>query len=269
MWKSRSVFRMGAFVGALIWAAYLGAPSLSLSQDPPFKPGETLTYDVTWSVFPAGQVNVMLREPADHSPQAYEVVTSARSQGAVSLLYKVRNEFHAFFDPRTTCSFEIHKKINEGRRHRETRIVFDATRRLAILDETDLNNPKATAKHDENEIPACVADVITAFYYVRRQPMKVGTPIVLAINDGSKTHVVTVEVQAREQIETPLGTQDAFRVEPKVFEGLYKRKGRMLIWFSDDERRLPLRIKTSIAVGTITGTLTSVTNAEETRSVAH
>jgi hypothetical protein len=32
----------------------------------------------------------------------------------------------------------------------------------------------------------------------------------------------------------------------------------MLIWFSDDEQRLPLRIKAAIAVGTITGTLRSV-----------
>ena len=66
-----------------------------------------------------------------------------------------------------------------------------------------------------------------------------------------------MDVQAREQIQTPLGTRFAFRVEPTVFGGLYKRKGRMLIWFSDDEQRLPLRIKASMSIGTITGTLKS------------
>ncbi len=259
----------GAIFGLLMWAFPLNAQIHSLVPAAPFHPGETLTYDVTWSVFPAGQVTVTLRRAEERFPGAYEVITTARSQGLVSLLYNVRNEFHSFFDPATTCSQEILKKINEGRRLKETRIVFDTTRKLAILDERDLKKSDEPPRHDENEIPACVADVITAFYYVRRQPIEVGTPILLPINDGSKTHEVTVEVQAREQIETPLGTKDAFRVEPKVFEGLYKRKGRMLIWFSDDGQRLPLRIKASVKVGTITGDLKSVTNATDPDLPAH
>jgi hypothetical protein len=224
----------------------------------PFGPGETLTYDVTWTIFPAGQVTATLARVEGGSPETYEVITTARSQGFVSLLYNVQNEFRSLFDPQTTCSKQILKKINEGRRHRDTRIVFDAARKLAVLDETDPTKPDAPRKHAENEIPSCVTDVITAFYFVRRQPLRVGEQIRLPINDGAKTYEVSVEIQAREQIQTPLGTRAAFRVEPKVFGGLYTRKGRMLVWFSDDEQRLPLRIKAAIAVGTITGTLRSV-----------
>jgi hypothetical protein len=55
-------------------------------------------------------------------------------------------------------------------------------------------------------------------------------------------------------------------VEPKVFSGLFKRKGRMLVWFSDDDQHLPLRIKFMIAVGPITATLKSVTHAAEKSS---
>ena len=224
----------------------------------PFNPGETLTFDVTWSVFPAGQVTATLARVEGRSPEAYEVITSARSQGFVSVLYPVDNELHSLFDPRTLCSIQIHKKINEGRRHRDTRIVFDTNKKLAILDEHDPSEAAAPPKHAENEIPVCVEDVVTAFYYVRHKPLRVGDQIRLPINDGAKTYDVTVDVQAREQIQTPLGTRAAFRVEPKVFRGLYQRPGRMLIWFSDDEQRLPLRIKASISMGTITGTLKSV-----------
>jgi hypothetical protein len=237
---------------AVPWGAAEVAPSL------PFSPGETLTYDVTWSIFPAGEVTATLKQVDGSSPDTYEVITRAQSQGVVSLLYKVQNEFHSLFNPRTFCSQEIHKKVNEGSRHKDTRIVFDGARHLAILDELDLSKPDAPPKHAENEIPACVTDVITAFYYVRGHPLHVGEQIRLPINDGAKTYDVSVEVQAREQIQTPLGARFAFRVEPRVFGGLYKRKGRMLIWFSDDEQRLPMRIKASMPVGTITGTLRSV-----------
>lgn len=228
---------------------------------PPFSPGETLAYDVTWSVFPAGRVVATLAgQPKDHG-SSYEVKTTAESKGFVSLLYDVEDEYHSFFNPGTLCSQSISKNVSEGRRHKETRIQFDYGRKLAILDEHDPTNSKAPPKHDEKSIPACVEDVVSAFYYLRGQPLQVGKTINLAVNDGSKTTEVVVEVQAREPIQTGIGTRTALRVEPKIFGALYPRKGRMLIWFSDDAQRLPLRIKMMITIGDITGTLASVTFA--------
>lgn len=242
----------------------LVVPRLAPSQvEPHFAPGETLTYDVTWSIFPAGQVVARLTRLEGDSLGAYEVITTARTVGVVDLLFNVQNEFRSTFDPKTVCSRRIWKWINEGRRHREIHIVFDPLRRLAIRDERDPTKPKTPSQHDENEIPECVADVVTAFYVVRRQPLPVGKQLMVPINDGAKTYEVTIEIQARENIQTPLGARAAIRVEPKVFGGLYKRKGRMQIWFSDDEQRLPLRIKASVSVGTLTGNLKSVSTAPQ------
>jgi hypothetical protein len=260
--------RPGRFLsGVLLALLWVGPQPASVEQSAhPFSPGETLTYDVTWSVFRAGEVTATLRSVNEGPHDAYEAITTARSQGFVSLLFDVQNEFRSLFDPQTLCSSRITKKINEGRRHKDTSIVFDRVRKLAILDEHDLTKPGAPPKHTENDIPACVEDVVTAFYYLRRQQFELGHSIKLPVNDGSKTHEVTVEVQAREKIQTPLGDMEAFRVEPKVFSGLFKRKGRMLIWFSADERHLPLRIKAMIAVGSITGTLRAVTEQPASQS---
>jgi hypothetical protein len=233
--------------------------ALAQERPAPYALGETLTYAVTWSIFRAGEVAATLQSVGAAIGDAYEVKTTARSQGFVSLLFPVQNEFHSFFDPQTVCSRRISKKVNEGRRHKETEIVFDAARGLAVLDERDLARPNAPPKHAENPIPSCVEDVVTAFYFLRWQRFELGRAIRVPVNDGSKTYEVTVEVQARERIATPLGNRDAFRVEPKVFGGLFKRKGRMLIWFSDDEQHLPLRISFMITMGSITGTLKSVT----------
>jgi hypothetical protein len=234
----------------------------------PFTPGEILTYDVTWSVFRAGEVTATLRSTGAGSNDAYEVTTTARSQGFVSLLFDVNNEFRSLFSPQTLCSQRIVKKINEGRRHKDSLIIFDTIRKLALLDERDLSQANAPAKHAENEIPACVEDVVTAFYYLRRQHLEVGHTIELPVNDGSKTQRVVVEVQAREKLQIPMGTFDAFRVEPKVINGLLKRKGRMLIWFSADNQQVPLRIKAMISLGSITGTLRSVSHAPPEASPA-
>lgn len=248
-------------VSAVLFLATLGVSQTQEQVPSPFAPGETLTYDVDWAIFPAGTVVATLRGTGNGPSDDYEVETSARSQGFSSLLYTVQDDFHSFFSPRTMCSQHIFKEVNEGSRHLRTDILFDAKRRLAILDEQYPAKPNLPSKHAENAIPPCVEDIVTAFYYVRRQPFHVGEAIRLPINDGAKTYEVTAQVQAREQIQTPMGTRWAFRVEPTVFRGLYKRKGRMLIWFSDDQQRLPLRIKVMISIGTITGTLKSVTFA--------
>jgi hypothetical protein len=256
---------LGVCLGLL---ALRGAETLNAQHQPelPFSPGETLTYDVTWSVFPAGQVIATLLGPGKKGETGYEVKTTAESRGFVSLLYEVEDEFHSFFNPNTLCSEKITKSIHEGRRRRQTEINFDYARKVAVLDERDPTNPNARPKHEEKSIPACVEDVVSAFYYLRNQPLQVGQKIKLAVNDGSKTTEVEADVQGREQITTGLGTLTALRVEPKIFGALYPRKGRMLIWFSDDSRHLPLRIRMTISFGTITGTLASVTNSGEKTS---
>ena len=236
------------------------SPAASL-RPLPFAPVETLTYNLTWSVFAAGQLVTTLSQSGGSAGDPYEIKAVARSRGFVSLLYQVHDEFHSVFDPTNLCSLRISKSIQEGRRHKETRIVFDSQRKLAIFDERDLARPGDPPKHVETETPGCVADLVTAFYYLRAQPMQVGQQILVQVNDGNQTSEVTGLVQAREEIQTPLGRRFAFRVEPTVFGGLYKRKGRMQIWFSDDPQRLPLRIKAVISVGTIVGELTSATHS--------
>jgi hypothetical protein len=223
----------------------------------PFAPGEKLTYSVTWSVFPAGEVTAEVQRAGDPGG-GYQVVTTARSHGFVSLLYNLDDEFRTRFSPGTLCAESISKRVNEGRRRKQTEIVFDPARQMAVLDERNLSKPGEPPKHDEHPIPACVQDVVSAFYFLRAQPLHVGDRIMVPLNDGAATTDVSVEVQARELIDTPQGRRWAFRLEPTVFGKLYKRKGQMFIWLSDDEQRLPLQIKAMMAVGTITGTLQSV-----------
>ncbi len=257
MQKTGSIFRLAATLLACSCLMLGGLPPAPAPS--PFAPGETLTFNVSWSVFPAGTVVATLKQQSINNQDAYVVDTVARSRGFVSLLFNLRDDLHSVFNPATLCSEQITKSINEGRRHRQTKIVFDNVRHVAILDETDPTRASQPPKHVENPIPACAEDIVTGFYYLRSQPIQVGKSIKVYVNDGSTTHEVVVEVQARERIDTHWGPRYAFRLEPRVFGDLFKRKGRMLIWISDDAQRLPLRIKAMILVGDIVGDLQSVT----------
>lgn len=251
----------GALIGMFLLLAGTGTSAQPNKERPlPFTPGETLTYNVKWSIFPAGEVTATLTGDAHDAAGTYLVTTTARSEGFVSLLYKVQDEFRSVFNPETLCSAQISKRINEGGRHKITRITFDGGQGLAILDERDTEAKNKPPKHAEHKIPPCVQDIISAFYFVRSQPLHVGENIKLAVNDGSKTTTVIAAVTARRKIRTPLGVHEALRVEPAVFGNLYeKRKGKLVIWFSDDKYHYPLQIKATLKLGAITGTLASVT----------
>ncbi|HUZ45876.1 MAG TPA: DUF3108 domain-containing protein [Terriglobia bacterium] len=265
------IARAGIIVfGILLTLSAAGVPSQAAPKDPlPFNPGETLNYDVNWSIFHAGEVTAtLLRDPRGAS-NVFVIKTTARSEGFVSILYKVQDEFRSLFNPDTRCSLGISKQINEGRRHRSVNIAFDSVRQVAVLNERNLSKPKDPPKHGEHEIPPCVQDIVSGFYYLRSQPLRVGDKIHLAVNDGSKTTRVVAVVLDREKLQTPMGTMDALRVEPRVFGTLYKKiKGRMTIWFSDDPHHYPLRIKADLLVGSITGTLTSIPGAPHPGSAA-
>lgn len=56
---------------------------------------------------------------------------------------------------------------------------------------------------------------------------------------------------AREQQKTILGTVWCFRVEPEVFgeNRLVEQKGNMILWITDDARRLPVRSQINTNIG--------------------
>jgi uncharacterized protein DUF3108 len=221
---------------------------------------ETLSYDVTWSVFNAGKVTATLDQASGTPDDDVHARAVARSQGFASLLFDVQDQFDSTFTSGTVCSQHIVKKVQEGSRHRDFDVAFDPARHLALLTERDLAAPQAPPRHAENAIPACVQDVVSAFYYARRQPLKVGQSFHVPVNDGGKTYDILVEVEGREPVQTGLGTLAAFRLEPRVFGDFYKRKGRMWVWISDDEHRYPLKVKMAISIGAITATLKSASN---------
>jgi len=223
----------------------------------PFEVGERLTYNVSWKVFDAGIATMTLAEKTSfQSEDTYRISATVYSTGIVSALFKVVDVFESLFQARDLCSRRITKKIQEGRRHRETIVTFDAKARRARMEDRDLNRPDLSPKRVESPVPPCVQDVISALYVIRTKTLRVGELVLFPINDGGRTYDVTVEIQAQEEVRTPAGTFQAFRLEPKVFDGLFKSKGRLFVWVTADASRMPVQLKAKINIGTITAALT-------------
>lgn len=244
----------------LVWVSSLLHPLAAQEGQPPFGPGEKLRYEVQWRLIPAGEAELSLE--ADSRPGWWKAVAKAHSLGYVSNLYKVEDEYAAVFRNPTFCSAGIRKVIHEGDRHREVEIQFDERRRLARLRDRDVSG-NTPSRQEQFSIPECVHDILSALYFVRSQRFEVGRSFEFPLSDGARTLSIRLEVQALEEVQTEIGKFEAFRVEPDVFSGqLFKQKGRMFVWFSNDERRLPVQLLAQIGIGRIVATLTSVEREE-------
>ena len=237
--------------------------SQSSAQQPklPFASGEKLRYAVKWRGVPAGEAELILGKE-DNALGRWKITAKASSVGYVSNIYKVEDEYQSIFRRPTLCSSEIRKTINEGDRHRVVTLVFDQRRRLALFTDRAATG-NAPPRQAQSSIPDCVHDILSAIYFVRTRPLTVGQPIDIPVNDGSRTVRLRVEVDAKEEVKTPIGTFQTTRVEPDLFSGnLYKGKGRMFVWYSDDSSHIPVQMRAQIGIGTITASLIAIERSE-------
>ncbi len=221
----------------------------------PFSAGETLEYDVAWRIFGAGKATMSLARDTSGAQPQWRATVEAHSTGIVSRLYNVQDVFSSTFLAGSLCSEQIVKTMHEGSRHREIRIDFEKQRQMAVLREMDVSKNRLV-RQAENPIPACAFDVVSAFYQVRSQKLEIGKVFQVPPNDGSRTILIDIEVQGREEIKTPAGTFQTIRVEPQVFGGtLFKRSGRMQLWLTDDASHKLVELRAKLFIGTITATL--------------
>jgi hypothetical protein len=206
---------------------------------------ERLSYTIEWRLIHAGNMVVDSGPTSD----ALKLV----SAGMVSALYKVDDTYRVQFDS-SFCASSSLMNSTEGSRRRETTINFDRNRDRAFLTEKDLIKNAIVSRTDV-QIPHCAHEVITALKQLRRTKVDVGQSVQIPVTDGRKSAAVKVEAQERERVITPAGAFNTVRYEVNILNGVvYSRSGRVFVWLTDDERRLPVqfRLRMNFPLGTVT-----------------
>lgn len=69
--------------------------------------------------------------------------------------------------------------------------------------------------------------------------------------DG-KLYPLKIIVHAKEKVTVPAGVFSCYKVEPLLqSEGIFRQKGRLIIWLTDDNHRLPVKMTSKISIGNI------------------
>ncbi|HWR73095.1 MAG TPA: DUF3108 domain-containing protein [Nitrospirota bacterium] len=219
------------------------------------KPGEILTYDISWSrIVTAGIAIMETREGTlPDGKQVLRFIATTHSAGLVDIFYRVNDRLESVYDPGTMRSLTFSLNQSHGKEKKRRELVFDHANKTVISTLND--DPPVTII-----IPDQVQDALSSLYYLRtRDDFIVGKAIIIYVHDSGKNWSVEAQTLGREKVKTPAGEFATIKVRTfPTYEGVFMNKGDIFIWLTDDSRKIPVLMKSTISIGSIVTTLTKM-----------
>jgi hypothetical protein len=208
-------------------------------------PAAKYVFSVRWQMFKAGTSSVSM----ERSGSALHVAATADSAGFPDKVFHVHDLFNAEVDPRSFCTLHVSKHNDEGPHRRDFNIALDYAQAKSRVDAVDLKTSET--KHTEFDIPPCVTDIVSGFFYVASLPLTPGFTQTFPVNDNGKTINARVEVESRETVTGPTGEFQTLRVKAEPISGPMEGKAVLWVWFTDDTRRMPVQMKSKLGFATL------------------
>ena len=227
--------------------------------DFPFYPGEKLTFQLKWSLIPAGKaVLEVLPMETINGIKSYHFVMTAKTNSFVDLFYKYRSRIDAYTDIKMTHSILYKKKQRVGSKKKEVTVNFNWGKNKATYS-TSTSNKK---RKPIDVLPGSF-DPFSAFYYTRLFDPAKNSIIKQPVTDGKKCIIGKASVIKRETIKVAGKTYDTYLIEPDLehIGGVFEKSEDAIIqlWVTADKRRIPVQIKSEVVVGSFVGELVSDT----------
>ncbi len=227
------------------------------ATDLPFQPGEKLIFQLRWTIIPAGESTLeVLPMETVNGIKAYHFLLTAESNAFVDIFYKVRDRMDAFVNADVTHSILYKKKQREGKSHRDIVVSFDWQHKKAQY--TNFNE-----KLPPIDILPGSFDPLSAFYFIRLVDFKGKSTIERPITDGKECIIGRLSIIKRETIHVTAGTYDTYLIEPEIkhIGGVFEKSkdAKIQLWVTADKRKIPVKIKSKVVVGSFVGELVSAT----------
>ena len=215
-----------------------------------FDVGEKLTFAVKYGFVTAGIAEFSIPRKSKLSGRdVYNITFQVNTVPSFDVFYKVRDRYETYLDAEGLFPWRFEQHIREGGYSRDFSAFFDQRR------------GKAKTSEGTYEIPEYVNDIVSAFYLARTfdySKLKIGDKFNLQNFYKDKVYPLDVVYHGKETVSVEAGTFRCIIVEPLVQEGgLFKSEGNIIVWLTDDELHLPVKVKTKIIIGSIDAELTS------------
>lgn len=226
-----------------------GRAAVARAESPvPFKVGETLSWDVSWSLFPvtAGTAVATVREkkPSFNST-AYYIVAEGRPVPLVAALHTLYYKMDTLLDSVGLLSQRGSLYSEEGSDRRTSTTRFDRAMRRAFFEQ------KAdTTVAADFAVPQQTQDGLAAFYALRGRALKAGDRVTIPVADSGVLYTTQVDVGPLETVSVPFGRASAWKLKIGITDATNQPVWRdIALWISNDARRLPVKMQAELPVG--------------------
>ncbi|MDD5491654.1 MAG: DUF3108 domain-containing protein [bacterium] len=226
----------------LIYVSSVGRRPLALAVEieTPFARGEKIGYVVKWGFIVAGRASLSVEPQVWNGKDVYRLYSEATSSGLIGSIYPVKDKSESIVSRSEFSSLSFFKDVNEGKYHQKEQMIFDQGNNKVIY-------PDATV-----DIVHGTVDVLASLYAVRLRSLEPGKEFKINICNNKKNYELVVRVISRVTVTVPAGEFKTIMVEPLLKqEGIFMHKGRLFVYFTDDQDRIPVLLRSKIAVGSI------------------
>jgi len=214
-----------------------------------FDVGEWFKFRIHYGLVTAGYATLEVGQDQENT-NAYHIKGFGETVGLSRLFFKVEDYYESKVDKTTALPYQFIRKIDEGGHTKNKVVDFDQEARVAYVQDKKRN------KEHTIKTPGDVQDMVSAFYYLRNAVdvanLKKGDEAEVTMFFDEENFPFKLRFLGREQINTKFGKLNALMFRPLVLAGrVFKEEESLTVWVSDDINKVPLRIKASLAVGSI------------------
>ena len=212
--------------------------------------GEWLKFRIHYGLVNAGYATLEIKEATRNNRKCFYAVGHGYTVGMSRFFFKVDDHYQSIFDQETTKPFQYLRKIDEGGYTKNQEGFFNQENNTVLVKDYK-NKTEKTISVTEN-----IQDIVSSFYFLRNHPkiqtLNIGESINIDMFFDDEIYKFKMRFLGRETINTKFGKAKTLIFRPLVQSGrVFKEQESLTVWVSDDENKIPLRIKASLAVGSI------------------
>jgi hypothetical protein len=221
-----------------------------------FKDGEWLRFKMSYSNFlNAGFSTIEVKEINYKNKEAFHIIGKGKTTGLVGLFFKVRDNYQSYMYKNSLKPFLFIRKINEGGYTKDKEIEFNHDSKEAIVKNHKHNTIKKYPISDD------IQDMLSALYYLRNKnlkQLKTGDEIKIKLFFDQEINNFKLRFLGKENIKTRFGKIKTLKFRPIVQKGrVFKAEESVTVWVTDDDNKIPVKIKAALAVGSLRADLVS------------
>lgn len=234
----------------LIFAVFITLVSFKPQKERAFDVGEWFKFRMHYGIVNAGYATLEVKEAVKNNKKVFHAIGKGWTTGMTKFFFKVDDNYESYFDKETGNPYQYVRKIDEGGYTKNQQGFFDHTKHTVLVKDYKNKNEKTIV------IPANTQDILSTFYYLRNHPtidqLKVGESISIDMFFDDETTKFKLKYIGKEDIKTKFGTIPCMVFRPYVQAGrVFKEQESLTVWISDDDNKMPIRIKASLAVGSL------------------